>query len=128
MATTAIIKPAELSLITRNPEGQLRCYGLNLVDFLDTACFSPRLHFKYSWLGHKYPIKSVSRSQGGSLCTIGSDGLVNLWKYGSVHNANQAWSRLDTICSLTSEQPPLLAIPLEQGCILSYFLRTEMLI
>lgn len=77
----ATIKPIELSLVARNPHGQLRCYSLNLVDFLDTTPFTPRLHLKYTWLGHQHAISKLYQSQKNRFCTIGIDGQINVWKY-----------------------------------------------
>jgi hypothetical protein len=78
---SATIKAIELSLVTRNPHGQLRCYSLNLVDFLDTTCFSPRLHLKYNWIGHQHAISNLYQTQKNRFCTIGIDGQINVWKY-----------------------------------------------
>lgn len=77
----ATIKPIELSLVARNNHGQLRCYSLNIVDFLDSTPFSPRLHLKYTWLGHQHSISKLYQSQKNRFCTIGIDGQINVWKY-----------------------------------------------
>lgn len=77
----ATIKPVELSLIAYNPHGQLRCYSLNLVDFLDTTSFSPKLHLKYTWLGHQNAISKLYQSHKNRFCTVGVDGQINVWKY-----------------------------------------------
>ncbi|KAI7868809.1 hypothetical protein BDF14DRAFT_477737 [Spinellus fusiger] len=75
------IKPVELSLITQNPHGQIRCYGIHIVDFLEQGHFIPRLYLKYAWMGHKYPIKSISPPYANRLCSTGIDGEMNIWKY-----------------------------------------------
>ncbi|KAG2218969.1 hypothetical protein INT45_008393 [Circinella minor] len=80
--SSSSIKPAELSLVARNKRGQLRCYGLNLVDFLDSTVFAPRLYVKYSWLGHRHTIRTIHQVANNRLCTIGIDGEINVWKYG----------------------------------------------
>lgn len=78
----ASIKPVELSLLARNPHGELRCYGLNLVDFLDSTSFEPRLRLKYSWAGHQLPITSIHQTHINQFSTISQDGYINIWKYG----------------------------------------------
>ncbi|KAK4511806.1 uncharacterized protein ATC70_003805 [Mucor velutinosus] len=78
---TATIKPIELSLVARNLHGQLRCYSLNLIDFLDSTSFSPRLHLKYTWLGHQHSISKLYQTQKNRFCTVGVDGQINVWKY-----------------------------------------------
>lgn len=77
----ATIKPIELSLVARNSYGQLRCYSLNLIDFLDSTSFSPRLHLKYTWLGHQHSISKLYQTQKNRFCTVGVDGQINVWKY-----------------------------------------------
>lgn len=77
----ATIKPIELSLVARNLHGQLRCYSLNLIDFLDSTSFSPRLHLKYTWLGHQHSISKLYQTQKNRFCTVGVDGQINVWKY-----------------------------------------------
>ncbi|KAI8330852.1 RAVE protein 1 C terminal-domain-containing protein [Chlamydoabsidia padenii] len=88
------IKPVELSLLARNPHGELRCYGLNLVDFLDSTSFEPRLRLKYSWVGHQLPITSIHQSHINQFCTVGQDGYINIWKYGLHHDSGQLTTQL----------------------------------
>ncbi|KAI8085118.1 RAVE protein 1 C terminal-domain-containing protein [Halteromyces radiatus] len=76
------IKPVELSIVAKNSHGEIRCYGLNLVDFLDSTSFEPRLRLKYSWAGHQQPITNIIQTQGNRFCTISTDGQINLWNYG----------------------------------------------
>ncbi|CEP07241.1 hypothetical protein [Parasitella parasitica] len=79
--SASTIKPIELSLVARNPHGQLRCYSLNLIDFLDSTSFAPRLHLKYTWLGHQHSISKLYQTQKNRFCTVGVDGQINVWKY-----------------------------------------------
>ncbi|KAI8369423.1 uncharacterized protein BYT42DRAFT_109870 [Radiomyces spectabilis] len=79
--SSSIVKPVELSLLAINPHGQLRCYGLNLLDFLDSTSFIPRLHLKYNWLGHQHAIRSLQQAQNNRFSTVGVDGQINIWKY-----------------------------------------------
>ncbi|KAI8988975.1 hypothetical protein BDB01DRAFT_783905, partial [Pilobolus umbonatus] len=79
--SSSTIKPVELSLLTHNQYGQIRCFSLNLIDFLDTTNFSPRLHLKYNWLGHQHAISKLYQTQKNRFCTLGIDGQVNVWKY-----------------------------------------------
>ncbi|KAI9492527.1 RAVE protein 1 C terminal-domain-containing protein [Zychaea mexicana] len=112
--SSSSIKPAELSLVARNRRGQLRCYGLNLVDFLDTTVFAPRLYVKYSWLGHRHTIRSIKQVANNRLCTIGTDGEVNVWKYGFRETRWRPTTQLRLTSSMSFNFSKLLATTLGQ--------------
>ncbi|KAL0097480.1 RAVE protein 1 C terminal-domain-containing protein [Phycomyces blakesleeanus] len=108
------IKPIELSLVARNPHGQIRCYGLNLVDFLEQNQFIPRLHLKYTWLGHRNSIKSLPQSRSSRFCTIGEDGQINVWKYALREDGGKLTNRLQLSGSLSLESDIVLSIPVHR--------------
>ena len=49
---------------------------------MDSTVFAPRLYVKYSWLGHRHTIRTIHQVANNRLCTIGTDGEINVWKYG----------------------------------------------
>ncbi|KAG1221544.1 hypothetical protein G6F35_005917 [Rhizopus arrhizus] len=110
--SSSTIKPVELSLIAYNPHGQLRCFSLNLVDFLDSTSFSPKLHLKYTWLGHQNAISKLYQSHKNRFCTIGIDGQVNVWKYELRDTCNRVTSELQMDCSLSVQSTHVLAVPI----------------
>ncbi|KAI9258749.1 RAVE protein 1 C terminal-domain-containing protein [Phascolomyces articulosus] len=106
--SSSSVKPAELSLVARNRRGQLRCYGLNLVDFLDSTVFAPRLYVKYSWLGHRHTISTIKQVANNRLCTIGTDGEINVWKYGFRETRWRPTTQLRLTSSMRIASPKLL--------------------
>ncbi|GAA5804339.1 hypothetical protein HPULCUR_009827 [Helicostylum pulchrum] len=119
--SSSTIKPIELSLVARNPHGQLRCYSLNLVDFLDTTPFTPRLHLKYTWLGHQHAISKLYQSQKNRFCTIGIDGQINVWKYELRETCGKMTTQLQLDCSLYVNSNQLLAVPVEKDKFLAVY-------
>ncbi|RCH95795.1 regulator of (H+)-ATPase in vacuolar membrane, partial [Rhizopus azygosporus] len=109
--SSSTIKPIELSLVAYNSHGQLRCYSLNLVDFLDSTSFSPKLHLKYSWLGHQHAISKLYQTHKNRFCTIGIDGQINVWKYELRDTCNRVTSELQMDCSLSVRSSNILAAP-----------------
>ncbi|KAI8640796.1 RAVE protein 1 C terminal-domain-containing protein [Parasitella parasitica] len=119
--SASTIKPIELSLVARNPHGQLRCYSLNLIDFLDSTSFSPRLHLKYTWLGHQHSISKLYQTQKNRFCTIGVDGQINVWKYELRETCGKMTTQLQLDCSLFVESETLLAAPVDKDKFLAVY-------
>ncbi|KAG0172011.1 regulator of (H+)-ATPase in vacuolar membrane [Apophysomyces sp. BC1021] len=113
--SSSTIKPVELSVIARNPHGQVRCYGLNLVDFLDTTMFPARLNLKYTWLGHQHAITGIHQSQNSRFCTIGVDGQTNVWKYELRESGGRLTTRLQLDSSIQVKSKTILAIPIDNA-------------
>ncbi|ORY97295.1 RAVE protein 1 C terminal-domain-containing protein, partial [Syncephalastrum racemosum] len=100
------VKPAEMSLVGRNGHGQIRAYGLNLLDFLDTTSFVPRLHPKYTWTGHRQPICAATQTRNDRFCTVSIDGQVNVWGYGN-SGQDQGWdtTQLNLLATMHIKRP-----------------------
>ncbi|ORZ24097.1 RAVE protein 1 C terminal-domain-containing protein [Absidia repens] len=114
------IKPVELSLVARNPHGELRYYGLNLVDFLDTTSFEPRLRLKCSWVGHQQPIASIHQAHSDQLFTISLDGYLNVWKYGLYQNSGHLTTQL-ILSSSTQLHHAILSTPIDHDNLLAVY-------
>ncbi|KAL7308090.1 regulator of (H+)-ATPase in vacuolar membrane, variant 3 [Mucor circinelloides] len=119
--SASTIKPIELSLVARNLHGQLRCYSLNLIDFLDSTSFSPRLHLKYTWLGHQHSISKLYQTQKNRFCTVGVDGQINVWKYELRETCGKMTTQLQLDCSLFVESQQLLAVPVDKDKFLAVY-------
>ncbi|KAG2213642.1 hypothetical protein INT46_000817 [Mucor plumbeus] len=119
--SASTIKPIELSLVAKNPHGQLRCYSLNLIDFLDSTSFSPRLHLKYTWLGHQHSISKLYQTQKNRFCTIGVDGQINVWKYELRETCGKMTTQLQLDCSLIVDSKKLLAVPVDKDKFLAVY-------
>lgn len=106
-----------MTLLARNGHGQIRAYGLNLLDFLDTTSFVPRLHLKYTWTGHRQPICAESQTRNDRFCTVSIDGQVNVWGYGTI-GEDRGWNatQLNLLATTHVKHPEkTLVVHLVQG-------------
>ncbi|CAO3607183.1 unnamed protein product [Cunninghamella echinulata] len=114
------VKPTELSLFTRNNHGEIRCYELNLLDFLDSTPFQSQLRLKYSWLGHQQTIKSIYQSQHNQFCTIGNDGQISMWDYGLREKSGKLTTQL-SLDNTTYLQNKKIIVPIvENQLVITY--------
>ncbi|ORX48543.1 hypothetical protein DM01DRAFT_1117238 [Hesseltinella vesiculosa] len=121
------VKPVELSLIARNPHGELRCYGLNLIDFLDSTPFEPLLRLKFTWVGHQQPITAIHQSSSNRLCTMSLGGQTNVWSYDVGKTTGQLTTQL-LLDSSTHLPTAKFSIPIDNGRLLAVYDGTQVLV